>query len=73
MGEVTFSETLGMLEAGNDHNKLIENSKSSIDYFACVSSNHLLLFGEAQADRICVTTDKPNPNAGLCAGQEPLV
>lgn len=36
MGEVTFSKTLGMLEAGSDHNNLIENSKTSIDYFACV-------------------------------------
>ena len=25
-----------MLEAGNDHNNLIEDSKTSIDYFACV-------------------------------------
>ena len=41
MGKVTFSQTLGMLEAGNDHNKLIENSKASIDYFACVSPTGL--------------------------------
>lgn len=37
MGKVTFSETLGMLEAGYDHKKVVESSKTSNDYFACVS------------------------------------
>ena len=37
MGKVTFSETLGMLEAGYDHKKVVESSKNSNDYFACVS------------------------------------
>lgn len=41
MGKVSFFQAFGMLEAGNDHNNLIENSKASIDYFACVSSTSL--------------------------------
>ena len=36
MGEVTFSKTLGMLDAGCDRGNLIEDSKTSINYFACV-------------------------------------
>ncbi|KAJ6005035.1 cytochrome P450 [Penicillium herquei] len=34
MGQVTFSKDLGILEAGYDHQKLLETSVKSLDYFA---------------------------------------
>lgn len=37
MGQITFSETMGMLEAGCDHIKFVQSSKKSTHYFACVS------------------------------------
>lgn len=36
MGQATFSGTLGMLEKGYDATNIIQTSKNSIDYFACV-------------------------------------
>ncbi|KAL2002185.1 hypothetical protein VTN02DRAFT_482 [Thermoascus thermophilus] len=36
MSQVTFSETLGILEAGNDDRKILETSCRSLDYFAPV-------------------------------------
>lgn len=44
MGKVTFSETLGMLEAGYDHKKIVQSSKSTNDFFACVSAVNLCPF-----------------------------
>ncbi|KAI9698342.1 MAG: hypothetical protein M1820_007504 [Bogoriella megaspora] len=37
MNQVTFGETLGILEAGNDDRKFLETSDRTLDYFAAIS------------------------------------
>lgn len=36
MSQLSFGETLGILEAGNDHGKILESSVRSVTYFGPV-------------------------------------